>query len=65
MFKVDRQRSICCRCFDEFEAISYHLNRATVISIDDYKIKYIGFHIPPIADRLNADEIYTGKGIPS
>ncbi len=59
----ETKQGICGRCFDEFEAITYHPYSAPDISVDAYKLKYLDFYILPIPERLNADEIYTGKGV--
>lgn len=55
-------QGICNRCYDEFEAITYHAYRGHEKNIDDYKLKFLDFYILPIATRLNADESFTGKG---
>jgi serine protease AprX len=59
----ETKQGICGRCFDEFEAITYHPYSAPIISVDAYKLKYLDFYILPIPERLNADEYYTGKGV--
>jgi serine protease AprX len=54
---------ICNRCFDEFEAITYHAYRGMEKSVEDFKLKYLDFYILPIPERLNGDESFTGKGV--
>ncbi len=54
---------ICSRCFDEFDAITYHNYRGMEKSVEAFKLKYLDFYILPIPERLNADESYTGKGV--
>ncbi len=54
---------ICSRCFDEFEAITYHDYRGMEKSVEAFKLKYLDFYILPIPERLNGDESFTGKGV--
>jgi serine protease AprX len=54
---------ICSRCFDEFDAITYHNYRGMEKSVEAFKLKYLDFYILPIPERLNADESFTGKGV--
>lgn len=57
------EQGICSRCFDRFEAVTYHPYRAPKISVEAFKQKHFDFYILPIATRLNADETYTGKRV--
>ena len=59
----ETKQGICSRCFDKFEAVTYHPYRAPKISVEAFKQKHFDFYILPIATRLNADETYTGKGV--
>jgi serine protease AprX len=59
----ETKQGICGRCFDRFEAVTYHPYRAPKISVEAFKQKHFDFYILPIAARLNADETYTGKGV--
>lgn len=54
---------ICSRCYDEFDAKTYHYYRGMSKSIDAFKLKHLEFFILPIPERLNGDESYTGKGV--
>ncbi len=59
----ETKQGICGRCFDEFEAITYHPYRASGTSLEAYKLNHLNFYILPIAARLNADEFFTGEGV--
>ncbi len=59
----ETKQGICGRCFDRFEAVTYHPYRAPKISVEAFKQKHFDFYILPIATRLNADETFTGKGV--
>ncbi len=59
----ETKQGICGRCFDRFEAVTYHPYRAPKISVEAFKQKHFDFYILPIAARLNADETFTGKGV--
>jgi serine protease AprX len=59
----ETKQGICGRCFDRFEAVTYHPYRAPKISVEAFKQKHFDFYILPIAARLNADENYTGKDV--
>lgn len=54
---------ICSRCYDEFDATTYHEYRCLDKSVEDFKLKHLDFYILPIPERLNADENFTGKGV--
>ncbi len=54
---------ICSRCYDEFEALTYHEYRASDESSENFKLKFLDFYIFPTAQRLNADAAYSGKGV--
>jgi serine protease AprX len=61
--KWEMKKGICGRCYDEFEAITYHCYRAMEKSVEAYKLKFLDFYILPIPERLNADTNFTGKGV--
>lgn len=54
---------ICGRCYDEFEAITFHGYRAMEKKVDEFKLRFLDFYILPIPERLNADKSFTGKGV--
>jgi len=54
---------ICGRCFDEYEAITYHGFRAREKSVELYRLKFLNFYVLPLPERLNADITFTGKGV--
>ena len=56
-------QGICNRCYDEFEAITYHKYRGLENDIDEFKLKFLDFYILPIGTRLNAEKSFTGKGV--
>ena len=57
------RQGICGRCFDEFEAITYYPYRMPATQLEKFKLKHLDFYILPIPERLNADNVYTGKGV--
>jgi serine protease AprX len=57
------RKGICGRCFDEFEAITYHPYSVPTRSVSDFKLRHLDFYILPIIDRLNACEEFTGNGV--
>jgi serine protease AprX len=57
------RKGICGRCFDEFEAITYHPYSVPTRSIGDFKLRHLDFYILPIIDRLNACVEFTGRGV--
>jgi serine protease AprX len=59
----EAKNGICGRCYDEFEAITYHSFRAMEKPLDAYRLKYLDFYILPIPERINADISFTGKGV--
>lgn len=61
--KWETRKGICGRCYDEFEAITYHSYRAMEKPLESYKLKFLDFYILPIPERLNADVEFTGKGV--
>lgn len=56
-------QGICSRCFDRFEAVTYYSYRSSGHTAEDFKIRHFNFYVFPIAERMNADENYTGKNI--
>ncbi len=60
----ETKQGICGRCFDRFEAVTYHPYRAPKISVEAFKQKHFDFYILPIAARLMQMKLLQAKALP-
>lgn len=59
----DIQQGICSRCFDQFETITYLPYRMEAQDSARFELPFSDYYIYPIAERINADADYSGKGV--